>query len=116
MPHIHLETTPWLLTPERATLVLKQLAARLATFETIESQAIKAYHSERTTYVTGEGAPRGFVHCTVAIQSGRPLELRKQIADGMYELLVEQLGRNRDLHQASITLEVREMDRETYRR
>lgn len=114
MPHIHLEATPNAMANTDVLLVLRELTRKLATYESIESENIKTYYTERNLYLMGEGAPRGFVHCTVSIVSGRTPELRKGIAEGMSEVLHKFFDRMRDLHQASITLELREMDRETY--
>lgn len=114
MPHIHLETTADL--PENGNIpdILEALVAKLCTYETIQSASVKAYHLLRSNWHMGEGAPPGFCHCTVAILDGRPLGLRKQIAEGMYTELKSHFDMSLENQEVSITLEVREMDRETY--
>ncbi len=114
MPHIHLETTSDLIENVQIPQILEALVARLCSFETINPAAVKAYHSLRSVWFMGEGAPAGFAHCSVGILAGRPEELRRQIADGMYAELKAQfvdsgVG-------AGLTLEVREMDAATYRK
>lgn len=116
MPHIHLETTSDVVENQDIQDILDSLVAKLATFETISSSAIKGYHSLRSTWSMGEGAPEGFVHCTVSILAGRPEELRVAIADGMYTALKENFPMSADSGEASITLELREMDKLTYRK
>lgn len=116
MPHIHLEATPNATANIDIVLVLRELVKKLASYESIDSADIKAYYSERGTYAMGEAAPRGFVHCTVQILSGRPPELKQSIAEGMAGVLRIAFRRATDLKQANITLELREMDRETYQK
>jgi 5-carboxymethyl-2-hydroxymuconate isomerase len=114
MPHIHLETTADL--PENADVpdILEALVARLAGFETIQPASIKAYHTLRTNWTMGEGSPAGFAHCTVAIMTGRDADLRKRMAQAMFEELRTKFEASHGAGEASLTLELREMDRETY--
>jgi 5-carboxymethyl-2-hydroxymuconate isomerase len=116
MPHIHLETTADL--PENANIpdILEALAGKLSEFETIDSKSVKAYHLLRPNWCMGEGAPPGFAHCSVAILSGRSVELRSRIADAMFDLLKEHMAMSLSNNEVAITLEVREMERETYRK
>lgn len=114
MPHIHLETTADL--PENAHIpdILEALVAKLSGYETIQSASVKAYHLLRSNWHMGEGAPAGFCHCTVAIMTGRPLELRKSISAGMYAELKSHFEMSLENQEVSITLELREMDADTY--
>jgi len=116
MPHIHLETTADL--PENANIpdILEALVSKLSSFDTVASESVKAYHLLRSNWAMGAGAPPGFAHCTVAILAGRDCDLRKRIADGMYEELKSHFEMSLDNQEVSITLEVREMDRDTYRK
>jgi 5-carboxymethyl-2-hydroxymuconate isomerase len=116
MPHIHLETTADLFENANIPDILQALVEKLCEYETIDSTSVKAYHLLRSNWHMGKGAPAGFAHCTVSILSGRPLELRKQIADGMYTELKSHFAMSLEDNEVGITLEVREMDRETYRK
>lgn len=116
MPHLILETTADLYENANIPDMLEALVRRLSKFETIDPKAIKAYHTLRSNWSMGEGAPPGFCHLTVGIMGGRPLELRKRIADGMYEELCSHLNLSVDHDDISITLEVREFDPDTYRK
>jgi 5-carboxymethyl-2-hydroxymuconate isomerase len=116
MPHIHLETSADLVENDRVPDILQALVSHLASFETIGSPAIKAYHTLRATWVMGEGAPRGFAHCTCMILTGRPPELRQQIANGMYAKLQDLFTESLQAEEASLTFELREMDSLTYRK
>jgi 5-carboxymethyl-2-hydroxymuconate isomerase len=114
MPHIILETTSDL--PENADVpdILEALTQKLATFDTVASEKIKARHYLCSVWMMGEGAPAGFAHCSVAILAGRPLELRKRIAEGMVATMRERFRQSLDAREVAVTLEVREMERETY--
>lgn len=114
MPHLILETTADL--PENAHVpdILEALVQELATYKTVNSDSIKAYHSLRSVWAMGAGAPPGFAHLTVAILSGRPLELRQRIAEGLSRILHEHLAESLAANEVSVTVELREMDRETY--
>jgi 5-carboxymethyl-2-hydroxymuconate isomerase len=114
MPHIILETTADLAENGDVPDILAALAKRLAAFDTVDPRSIKAYHTLRSVWAMGEGAPEGFAHLTVAILSGRPPELRQAIADGMFETLREAFASSAG--EASLTLELREMDAATYRK
>ena len=116
MPHISLETTSDVVENQDVVDILERLVARLSMFETIGPHAIKAYHGLRNTWLIGAGGPGGFVNCEVAILTGRPRELVNAIADGMYAELLECFPASRDSGEAGITLELREMDKETYRK
>lgn len=114
MPHIRLDTTADL--PENADVpeILANLVDELGRHATIDAASIKAYHTLRVNWAMGEGARDGFVHCEVAILTGRPLELRKAIAEGMAAVLRRRFAASLESGDAGLTVEVREMDRETY--
>ena len=114
MPHIILETTADL--PENAQIpdILEALVCRFSTFETVDSASVKAYHTLRPNWCTGEGGKPGFAHCTVKIMSGRPLELRKRMSSGVYEELNARFAESLAANEVTVTLELLEMDFETY--
>lgn len=114
MPHIHLETTTNVLENKHIERILSALVDQLSEFETIDPSAIKAYYTLRDPYLTGRGAKPGFVHCTIQILTGRPDTLRKLIAESMFQHLEVRFQESLSQGLAGITLELREMDRETY--
>ena len=116
MPHIELKTTANLPRALDVADLLKQLVDKLSTFETVKPAAIKAYHVPVKRWVMGEGAPKGFAHCTVSVLSGRPVELRAQMADAMVEVMRKALAPDMRAGEVSVTLELREMEPETYRK
>lgn len=114
MPHIILETTADLQENAQVPDILEALVAKLSSYESIESKSIKAYHRLRSVWQMGAGAPEGFAHCTVLLLQGRPLALRKKISAGMFEVLRSQFTDALAANEVSVTLELREMDSETY--
>src|SRR6185436_10345940 len=116
MPHIILETTSDL--PENANVpdILEALVAKLSSLETIDAKSVKAYHTLRMVWSMGEGATPGFAHCTVAIVTGRDLALRNKISDEMYAVMRQQFAQSLEHGEVGITLELREMTKETYRK
>lgn len=116
MPHIHLETTSDLEENAKLPDILEVLTNVLSKHESMTSKAIKSYHTLRSVWHMGEGAPPGFAHCEVAILTGRPLELRRQIATSLMEVMREEFSESIAAGLAIVTLELREMDGETYQR
>jgi|GEM_PF-606613 5-carboxymethyl-2-hydroxymuconate isomerase len=116
VPHLHLQTTADL--PENAEIpeILAELVEVLAAQPSFESPSIKAYHSLRANWVVGAGHPPGFAHLTVAILEGRPGEVRQAIGQVLMECLRRHFAGSLDAGEVAITLEVREMNRETYLR
>lgn len=116
MPHIHLITTADIAENPDNLDILERLVLKLSGFETVSSASIKAYHTLKNTWVMGEGNKPGFVHCEVAILTGRPLELKQKISQEMYAELKECFPISLENQDASFTLELREMDSETYQK
>lgn len=116
MPHIVLETTADLFENAHIPDILEALVNKLSGFETIDSKAIKAYHTLRSNWCMGEGAPAGFAHCAVGMLAGRPADLKKKIAKGMYEEMRSHFTMSLENDEVSLTLELREFDPETYQK
>lgn len=114
MPHIELKTTANLPKSVSPGDLLKALVAKMSTFETVSPAAVKAYHVPIATWEMGRGAPSGFMHCTVSVLTGRPLELRRRMASEMAEVLRSALTPDIGAGDLSVTLELREMSAETY--
>lgn len=114
MPHIVLETSSDLAENSHLPEILGALVHKLSQFDTIESKAIKARHTLKPVWVMGEGAPPGFAHCTVSLLDGRPIELKQKIMNGLFEELKTQMSFSLGAELVALSLEVREMDRQTY--
>ena len=116
MPHIRVETTADL--PENGNIpdILEALVERLCSFDSVDPKAVKAYHHLRANWSMGAGAPPGFAHCEVSILEGRAPDLRKKIADGMYEEFRSHFDMSLENKEVGITLELREMAKDGYRK
>ena len=114
MPHIHLETTADL--PENADVpdILEALVASLSTQESVSPASVKAYHTLRSNWAMGAGAPAGFAHCTLMVLTGRSPELRRRMAEAAMSTLQEHFKMSLEAQEVSLTLELREMDVATY--
>jgi 5-carboxymethyl-2-hydroxymuconate isomerase len=116
MPHVRLETTSDLEENDKLPDILEALTNALAGQDSMTSKAIKSYHTLRSVWCVGEGGPPGFAHCEIAILSGRPLELRQSIGTSMMAVMQDQFAESLASGAVSVTVELREMDGETYQR
>ena len=116
MPHIHLQTSADLTENTGISEILEKLVGALCEIETIDPKAVKAYHSLRSVWAMCDGSEPGFATCEVAVLAGRPEELRVKIADAMFAALQAAFAQSASAGEVNLTLEVREMDRATYRK
>jgi 5-carboxymethyl-2-hydroxymuconate isomerase len=86
----------------------------MSSFETVNSASIKAYCQVCSDFLTGEGAPPGFIHLTASVLTGRPQDLRREWSLAFANLLQAEFAQVLGTHQAKLTIEIREMDAETY--
>ncbi|MCW5939772.1 MAG: hypothetical protein KF884_00390 [Fimbriimonadaceae bacterium] len=96
--------------------VLRGLVDELCDQPSIDPKAVKAYVRVADEWATGPGAPTAFVHLTLCLLDGRGASLRVQMADALYRRLQALCGTVAAKVGASLTLEVRQMDPETYRK
>ena len=114
MPHLQLELTANLCEVDDLPGTLAELAQVMGGIESVDPKAVKAYAHVREHWAMGEEAKPGFIHLTICVLSGRPLSLRRQMGDRLCETLKTRFSRSLAAGQASLTLEVREMDPATY--
>ena len=114
MPHILLSTTSNLAENAHTGEILQALVDRLSACESVSPEAVKAYHSEFAHWRMGVGGAKGFVHCQLGLLTGRTLELRKQIAEEISEVLRREFAFSLSSGEAKVTVELREMEAATY--
>jgi len=114
MPHLHLETTADL--PENADIpdILEALGQDLATRAGIDPAKIRAYHTLRSVWYMGSGGPPAFVHLTVFVLSGRDEAWKQAAGHGLLEVLRRHFSMSIDANEASLTVDIREMDKDAY--
>ena len=110
MPHIELRVSPNLADKVDGHTLLQKLVVRLAEFDTVSPVAIKGYQVRIDQYLMGEGAPDGFIHVTASILSGRPVDTRREMGQALHAIVKQEADR----HAAGASVEIREMDKETY--
>lgn len=110
MPHIELRLSQNLMGKVDCHDLLKKLVASLSGFDTVNPAAVKGYQTQVPVYAMGEGAPDGFIHVTASILSGRPVDLRRQMGEALHAIIKKEA----DKHAAGASVEIREMDKETY--
>lgn len=114
MPHLHLEYTTNLtqLDADKALLRLNHVLVGSGQFAAefdIKSRALKV---EQFRVGTGLGE-RGFVHIKLALLSGRSAQVKKQLSENLLAVL-QDLGPWPADIEVQLSVEVRDMDRETY--
>jgi 5-carboxymethyl-2-hydroxymuconate isomerase len=112
MPHIRLFVTGNIDAGE----TLRSLVETLSKTDSIEPSAVKGYQFLCPQWVVGEGGPAGFVHCEVSVLAGRSKETRAKIAEEMWRVLSEHLSAHVTLGEAGLTVEVREMEPDSYKK
>jgi 5-carboxymethyl-2-hydroxymuconate isomerase len=116
VPHIRLMTSANLPENEQADAILRRLVEVLSGIETIDPAAIKAYHAKYETWAMGEGACPGFIHCEIALLTGRSTALRQIMGAAFEKTLQELFVGSISNGLAVVNVEVRELDIDTYRR
>ncbi len=116
MPFIQLVTSSDLAENAHIPDILTILVEKLSTFDTINSRDIKSFHCLVANWVTGIGCQPGFAAVKVEILEGRPQELLDSIATGMFEVLTQCFLESLAADLVNLTLEVRQMEKATYRK
>ena len=114
MPHLTLEYSDNLPGPVDFDALFARLHATLAesgfTLAQLKSRAVP-----HRVFRIGAGAPGSvFVHLTVAILTGRDAAERRRIGERLLTELRPAFARAWDERPCDLTVDVREMDRETY--
>lgn len=110
MPHLIVESSPGLI--DNKIVFLGALVERFSAFDTITPSDVKARFHEAQDFVIGAGGKSSFLHLSMNIMEGRELDLKKDMADALFAILKSHVA-DQDVN---VTLELREMDRATYRK
>ena len=115
MPHLILEYSDNLVGPLDHRALFRELHGTLDAFGEFKLDQMKSRAVARDKYYVGAGAPENiFVHLTLYILGGRALELRQHIANALLGTLTRALEQNVRGRPSDLTVDVREMERETY--
>lgn len=111
MPTLKLLASQDALTHERAERLLLRLCEVMAEMETVDPKTIKACVLQTSASLNFNSTKRGFLCLEVCVLSGRPIELRTRMAEALKTVLELMMGGDG----LSLTVEVREMNKDTYR-
>lgn len=114
MPRLELEITDNLVEIPLLPQILEKLVSTFSTCETVDPAAVKCYVDIHEIYQTGEGAKPGFIHLTLCLLTGRSIELQKKMSEQMAQQLNVLFSSSRNQGLAGITVEMREMTKETF--
>jgi 5-carboxymethyl-2-hydroxymuconate isomerase len=115
MPHLLIEHSDNLPAPLDHGALLAECHRVLEGFGLFKREDIKSRVVARDRFRVGAGDPAHlFVHATLSIMTGRDLATRKQLGAALAGVLRQGLGRSWEERRCDVTVEVREMERETY--
>lgn len=115
MPHCVLEYSANVKDSVNFQEFFARLHEILASSGEIQHDQLKSRWYCRENYFIGDGnAKNAFVYLQISLLTGRSLEVRKRLGEQAFELLVSQYPRSQRDLSCSITLEMREMERETH--
>ncbi len=114
MPHLVVEASAGVVGD--ANKLLAQLCALVSSFETVDPASVKARYYEVNTWTTGEGCPNQFLHVEFSILAGREAALRSAMADALFARLQQEFSFSHSSGELVITVEIREMAAESYRK
>ena len=115
MPHLTLEYSNNLPEPLDLGTLFGRLHATLAETGPFPLAQIKSRAVAHDVFRIGAGAPESiFAHLTVAIFAGRDLALQRRISERLLAILSDAFASVRASRPCDLTVEVREMRRETY--
>ena len=117
MPHLTLEITDNVPAPLELPATLNRLNRAIVATGLFEDRDVKGRAVVHSAYAVGVDAPdRGFVALTLEILAGRDREVRSRLADDLMAVLERDFARAAEGGRVGFSVQVREMDRESYRR
>jgi 5-carboxymethyl-2-hydroxymuconate isomerase len=115
MPHIILECSDNILGQLDGEKTLKSLHEALASAGPFAMPSIKSRIVQHTHFRVGEGAAKNvFIHLSLAILPGRSSVEKKTAGEELFKVLKQNFPLTLAEAPHSLTLEVRELDEETY--
>jgi 5-carboxymethyl-2-hydroxymuconate isomerase len=117
MPHIILEHSPNIVEKVEYRELFHKLHEVMTSFGVFTLDDIKSRVRANAEYYIADGDERhAFVHLELGILSGRSLDLREELGEKMMSVLQTHFRDSLHERHCIISLEIRELDRETYRK
>lgn len=115
MPHFILEFSDNILEKFEARPFFEKVHALAMEFNTFSLADIKSRAIRHTQYYLGDGkANNAFAYLHVALLSGRPVELRRKLGEGLLHLMALEFRASLEKLNLSMTCEIREINSETH--
>jgi 5-carboxymethyl-2-hydroxymuconate isomerase len=115
MPHVTLEYSNNLTAAVEIDALFERIHTALTGYERIKIGDIKSRAIGYDLFRVGTGSPDAvFVHLSVDILIGRPIEERKKMSQQLLALVHEAFAEIYDSQPCDITVNIREIDRESY--
>lgn len=111
MPTLKLFVSDGAIEEARAVRLLENLCDAISNFETVDPKTIKAGVVTMGPALNNSPVKKGFLCLEACILTGRPPELKARMADALKGVLDSLVGDDG----LSLTVEIREMDRDFYR-
>ncbi|MBI1625264.1 5-carboxymethyl-2-hydroxymuconate Delta-isomerase [Comamonas suwonensis] len=116
MPHLHIEYTDNL-TGLNERELMREVNAVVCNHPTVTDEADVKSRIARlnmgNVYIGNQPDNRGFVHVQLQLMAGRSTEAKKQMSDGIAEVLRRLVPQPADLH-VQLSVDVADMDKATY--
>lgn len=111
MPHITIEYTANLEPELRLAALIEALHEVAAGIEAFPVAGLRTRAERRDDYRIADGhADNAFVHVSLRIAHGRPLEVRKAAGDALFEALCRELQPLIDTRPLALSFEISEID------
>lgn len=115
MPQIVLEYSSNIEQEIESQVLLVEIASIVSAAGGIPVEDFKSRAMKRKEYVVGEGRSMdAFVHLEIGLFAGRSTEIKRRIGEDCIEYLEEYFTPSRDELSLQITVEIREMEKESY--
>jgi 5-carboxymethyl-2-hydroxymuconate isomerase len=115
MPHFVLELSDNVLEKPDFKEVFKRLHTLLVENGPFHLEDIKSRAVVHANYVVADGDEQnGFVHLVLSIFKGRDLTLRQTLGEKLLSFLKQEFARSYEALNCSITVDIVEIERETY--
>ncbi|MBX7145362.1 MAG: 5-carboxymethyl-2-hydroxymuconate Delta-isomerase [Oligoflexia bacterium] len=115
MPHCVLEYSSNVLDQPDFGALFKELHQLLSSSGHIQLDQLKSRAIRHEQYFVGDGAPdRAFIYLQISLLSGRDNTVRVALGEQAFAFLQKCFPRSLKELRCSMTLEMREMDRETH--
>jgi 5-carboxymethyl-2-hydroxymuconate isomerase len=115
MPHVVLEYSDNVLEQVEFNDFFKKLHSLIIENGPFELKDIKSRAVRRENFYVADGnESNGFIHLTLSILTGRELNLKQALGERILSFLKQEFARSYEGMSCSISVEIRELDRDTY--